>query len=58
MTEDVRCARSHRLVRFEALGCRDHEHRVYRCPMRVGNRRCGEVVVVPPYGGACDDDED
>lgn len=49
------CSRGHRLVRFEAMGCGGgHEHRIFRCPLRVGRRVCGEVVVLPPMGGACD----
>lgn len=55
----VQCSRAHRLVRFEASGCAaGHEHRTYVCPMRVGSRRCGEVVVVPPYRGVCEPDGD
>jgi hypothetical protein len=59
MTEQVVCSRNHRLVRFDSVPCRAHgQHRTYRCPMRLGHRACGELVVLPPFGEACGDEED
>lgn len=59
MTDAVVCARGHRLLRFEAEGCRAHgTHRVYVCPMRRGRSVCGEVTVLPPFGPDCDDERD
>ncbi|MCW2905137.1 MAG: hypothetical protein JWO67_7402 [Streptosporangiaceae bacterium] len=54
MIEEIRCSHNHRLVRYEPTGCdAGHEHRQYRCPMRVGSRRCGEVMTVPRMSAAC-----
>lgn len=51
---DLTCARRHRLVRFDPVACPVHgTHRVYRCPMWAGNRRCGDVVTVPEFSDAC-----
>lgn len=48
------CDRNHRLVRWEPLSCdAGHAHREYQCPMRVGNRRCAEIVIVPPLSSVC-----
>lgn len=49
----VHCSRNHRLVRWEPMGCGEHEHRLYLCGMRLGSRRCGEQLMVPPMSGAC-----
>lgn len=52
---DVSCPRRHRLVRFEVVPCRVHgTHRVFVCPMRLGNNRCGEKVAVPAIGAGCE----
>lgn len=56
---EVRCPRNHVLVRFETERCDGgHTHRVYCCPMRLGSRSCGQMVVVPPRGPACHPDDD
>ena len=53
---DMSCKRGHRLVRWEPLDCAGgHQHLVAVCPMRVGNRRCGEEHVIPPFGDICED---
>lgn len=53
---EIRCRHGHVLVRFEVDGCdAGHEHRVHVCPLRRGSRRCGDVVVVPPYGPGCEE---
>lgn len=53
---EVWCPNRHRLIRWEpSPACTRHEHRSYGCPMRRGNRRCGEVVIVPPLGAGCGD---
>ena len=55
----VTCSRRHVLVRWDATQCDAHgEHRTYSCPMRAGNRGCGDVVILPPYSSACDADEE
>lgn len=57
--DDVWCTRGHRLLRADVEGCQAHgEHRVFVCPMRLGARRCGLVVVTPPYDDACWDDRE
>jgi hypothetical protein len=48
------CRRQHQLITFEAARCPSgHEHRIYRCPMRVGVHQCGDRVAVPPYTPSC-----
>lgn len=59
----MRCVRGHNLARYQIIYCRIHgEHRRYVCPMRSGNRRCGDVVTVPPVEPSCpvnaNDEED
>jgi hypothetical protein len=50
----LKCANNHALVRSEAVACDGgHVHRVLICPMRMGNRPCGDVTVLPPFGPGC-----
>lgn len=54
----LRCPRGHNLARFTLIECPQHgDHQRYVCPMRLGNRRCGQEVVVPPIERNCALDE-
>lgn len=50
---EIRDSRNHVLVRSEPFDCGKHGHRIFTCPMRVGNQVCGQQVIIPPMGGDC-----
>jgi len=54
-----KCSAGHALVRWDQQPCPGgHVHMVAVCPMRVGNRRCGEQVALPPFTNSCGDTRD
>lgn len=53
------CGNGHVLTRYVIEGCPAHDkHHVYICGMRRGQRACGDVVVLPPYNPACNEDDE
>lgn len=50
----VSCRRNHDMTNsYEVLPCSCGGHRVYRCRMMIGKKRCGDVLVAPPIRREC-----
>jgi hypothetical protein len=55
----LRCQHGHVLTRYDIEPCDAHSgHRVYVCRMRRGQQACGDVVVLPQFTPACNDEDD